>query len=148
MPRLICNAGKYKRRASDVDSCLTGQSDLKPTTATVGGRYFATLNHKRLEAQVCLAPRAPNPFRNLLFRVWPWHAPLWRRAHIEQRDEGRAGTVGGINFATFEHYVFMKNNKANIKTQSPITPGIKVVDEKLTFNKPPAERKQFCNLQH
>ena len=92
MPRSIRNAGKYKRRASDVDSCLTCQSDLKPTAATVGGRYFATLTHKRLEAQMCLAPRVPNSFRNPLFRVWPWHARLWRRAGIEQRDEGRAGT--------------------------------------------------------
>ena len=62
VPRSIRNAGKYKRRASDVDSCLTCQNDLKPTTATVGGRYFATLKHKRLEAQMCLSPRVPDPF--------------------------------------------------------------------------------------
>ena len=28
--------------------------------------------------------------------------------YIEQRDDGRAGTVGGINFATFEYYVIIK----------------------------------------
>ena len=50
------------------------------------------------------------------------------RQVIEQRDEGRAGTVEGISFAFVEQYMFKKSEQTKYNIQSPITHAIKVVE--------------------
>ena len=66
------------------------------------------------------------------------------RQVIEQRDEGRAGTVEGTNFATFEYNMFKKSSQTKDSVQSPITPGIKVVEINMCLITPPPKGHNFA----
>ena len=67
-------------------------------------------------------------------------------ASIKQRGEGSAGTVEGNNFATFDQYMFKKSSQTKDKPQSPITPGIKVVEINMCLITPPPKGNNFATL--
>jgi hypothetical protein len=54
--------------------------------------------------------------------------------------------VEGNNFATFEQYMFKKSSQTKDKPQSPITPGVKVVEINMCLITPPPKGNNFATL--